>query len=85
MDESKTPEEMYYEWRQAFDESLDDNICAGKPIIPLTTDLGMMNFLAGYSAAKQQLEALKKDLQITRKRLDNAEILMGLVDDKQNT
>lgn len=56
----KTPEEMYYEWRQAFDESLDDNICAGKPIIPLTTDLGMMTYLAGYKAAMDQVADASK-------------------------
>ena len=49
----KTPESMYYEWRQMWDESTDENICAGRPMINPTTDLGMLVFLAGYQAAKQ--------------------------------
>jgi hypothetical protein len=49
----KTPERMYYEWRQMWDESTDENMCAGRPMINPTTDLGMLVFLAGYQAAKQ--------------------------------
>lgn len=52
---TKTPEQMYYEWRQMWDESTDKNVCASRPIISPTTDLGMLVFLAGYQAAKDQL------------------------------
>lgn len=54
----KTPEEMYYEWRQAFDESLDERMCKGEPIELqlLHRELGKETFLAGYKAAMESTE-----------------------------
>lgn len=59
MSEVKTPEEMYYEWRQTFDESLDENMCAGKPFLPITIDLSMTVFLAGYQAGRLNSEGVQ--------------------------
>lgn len=58
----KTPEEMYYEWRQAFDESLDERMCKGEPIELqlLHRELGKETFLAGYKAAQDQVADVSK-------------------------
>ena len=61
----KTPEDMYYEWRQAFDESLDERTCKGEPIELqlLHQELGKETFLAGYKAAQQEYEAKIQELE----------------------
>lgn len=63
---SKAPEEMYYEWRQAFDESFDERMCQGETIGHqlLHRELGKETFLAGYKAAKQEYETKIQELEI---------------------
>jgi hypothetical protein len=55
---SKTPEEMFYEWRQAFHENLRERLTEGEPIEDLSKEI----FLAGYKAAKD--EEVAKDQKI---------------------
>ena len=81
----KTPEEMYYEWRQAFDENLFERMCKGEPIELqlLHQELGKETFLAGYQAAKDNQEYLMNEMSILRSRLDTAEKLSQLVDEEK--
>lgn len=60
----KTPEELYYEWRQTFDESLDERMCQGETIEHqlLHRELGKETFLAGYKAAQPQWISVKDRL-----------------------
>ena len=70
----KTPEEMYYEWRQAFDESLDERMCKGEPIELqlLHRELGKETFLAGYKAGQEITEQEIADIIFDiRKREEN--------------
>jgi hypothetical protein len=55
----KTPEEMFYEWRQAFHENLYERLTEGEPIESLSKEV----FLAGYKAAQQEYEAKIQELE----------------------
>lgn len=71
----KTPEELYYEWRQTFDKSLYDGMCKGETITHqlLHQDLGKETFLAGYKAAHEQaLNIISKIDNATDRMLQKA-------------
>jgi len=53
----KTPEEMFYEWRQAFHENLYERLTEGEPIESLSKEV----FLAGYT--QQEYEAKIQELE----------------------
>ena len=51
---NKTPEQLYYDWRREFDQSLDEKMVSGE-YIDRTFDLGSLVFCAGYHAAYREL------------------------------
>lgn len=52
---NKTPEELYYDWRREFDESLDEKMLSGQYLANRTFELGSLVFCAGYHAAYREL------------------------------
>ena len=78
---NKTPEELYYDWRREFDESLDEKMLSGNPLSNRTFDLGSLVFCAGYHAAYRELSQHIQFLQAQLNHANNT--IMRLEAEKQ--
>lgn len=78
---NKTPEELYYDWRREFDESLDEKMLSGDHFANRTFELGSLVFCAGYHAAYRELSQHIQFLQAQLSHANNT--IMRLEAEKQ--